>query len=152
MRLSESGVYRFVLRQHVILLYFKVKKMAIYRDLAFNWLKMAVWRVLLKASLVDLPLSGRGCVHSEASTERRVGRWGLGRSGTKKDKKTALTTIPTTDRARGNARCSSRSEPPRRAHCTSSSPLRESAHVRLHRSRVDSTSLRQSPSFTRSRP
>jgi len=25
---------------------------------------------------------GRGCARSEASTERRVGRWGLGRSGT----------------------------------------------------------------------
>jgi IS5 family transposase len=74
---------RFTLRQHVVLLYLKVKKRITYRDLvddliemprirdaldsipasstlckAFDRLEMAVWRVLLNVSFADLPLKG----------------------------------------------------------------------------------------------
>jgi IS5 family transposase len=76
---------RFTLRQHVVLLCLKVKKMTTYRGLvdepiemprirdalnldsipvpltlckAFDRLEMAVWRVLLNVSLVDLPVNG----------------------------------------------------------------------------------------------
>ena len=76
---------RFTLRQHVVLLRLRVKKTATYRDLvdeliemprisdalnldpisapstlckAFDRLEIAVWRVLLNVSLVDLPLTG----------------------------------------------------------------------------------------------
>ena len=76
---------RFTLRQHVVLLCLKVKKTTTYRELvdeliemprirdalnldsipapstlckAFDRLEMAVWRVLLNASLSDLPLNG----------------------------------------------------------------------------------------------
>jgi hypothetical protein len=66
---------RFTLRQHVVLLCLKVKKTTTYRDLVnaldldsipapstfcktFDRLEMPVLRVLLNASLADLPLNG----------------------------------------------------------------------------------------------
>jgi hypothetical protein len=76
---------RFTLRQHVVLLCLKLKKTTTYRDLvdeliemprihgaldldsipapstlckAFDRLELAVWRVLLNVSLVNLPLNG----------------------------------------------------------------------------------------------
>lgn len=76
---------RFTLRQHVVLLRLKVKKTVTYRDIvdkliemprirdalnldsipapstlckAFDWLEMAVWRVLLNVSLADMLVNG----------------------------------------------------------------------------------------------
>ncbi len=82
---SRYSRKRFTLRQHVVLLCLKVKKTTTYRDLvdeliemprirdaldldaipapstlckAFDRLEMAVWRVLLNASLSDVPMNG----------------------------------------------------------------------------------------------